>query len=131
MNTNTIALWQDPAPNCLRRHKLITKELAQKIPAMGTYSDSDEIDIRTVKPTVKLFSPYTGWDWYVLEWDAETGECFGLVNGLAQEFGAFDLNELAALTLSGSLPVVERDLYWKPQTVEELQANWRTNQVRN
>ena len=60
-----------------------------------------------------------------------TGECFGLVNGLAQEFGAFDLNELAALTLSGSLPVVERDLYWKPQTVEELQANWRTNQVRN
>ena len=63
MNGNATEVWQDPVPNWLRSHKLLTKDLAQKIPAMGTYSDSVEIDIRTVTPTVKLFSPFIGWHW--------------------------------------------------------------------
>ena len=39
MNGNATEVWQDPVPNWLRSHKLLTKDLAQKIPAMGTYSD--------------------------------------------------------------------------------------------
>ena len=35
------------------------------------------------------------------------------------------------MTLSGNLPVVERDLYWDPQTVGELQEGWRDYQDCN
>ena len=64
---------------------------------------------------VKLFSPYTGWRWYITEWDAETGLCFGLVEGFETELGYFDLTELAGVTVFGGVPAVERDLYWEPR----------------
>ena len=47
-------------------------------------------------------------------WDAQTGECFGLVEGFETELGYFHLTELAEATVLGSVPAVERDLYWKP-----------------
>ena len=31
--------------------------------------------------SVKLFSPYSNWTWYIVELDPETGTCFGLVKG--------------------------------------------------
>ena len=54
------------------------------------------------------------------EWDAETGECFGLVDGLEKELGYFSLDELAEATVFGGVPAVERDLYWKPKTLGEI-----------
>ena len=52
--------------------------------------------------------------------DAETGTCFGLVEGFETELGYFDLTELAEVTVFGSVPAVERDLYWEPQTLGEI-----------
>ena len=61
-----------------------------------------------------------GWRWYVTEWEAETGLCFGLVEGFETELGYFDLTELSEVTVFGSVPAVERDLYWEPQTLGEI-----------
>ena len=109
--------WQDPNSG-LRRHKLMTKEIGDKIPAL--YANEDVTNYDSVLVHAKLFSPYNGWTWYVTEWDRETGLCFGLVQGYETELGYFDLTELAEATVFGGVPAVERDLYWKPKTLGEI-----------
>ena len=109
--------WQD-AHSGLRRHKLMTKELGEKIPALR--ANENVADPDAVLAPAKLFSPYTGWRWYITEWNAETGECFGLVEGFETEWGYFDLTELAEVTVFGQVPAVERDLYWEPTTIGEI-----------
>ena len=52
--------------------------------------------------------------------DAEDVLFFGLVCGLENELGYFSLRELEALCGPGGIPI-ERDLYWKPCTLAELQ----------
>ena len=101
-------LWEDRHSG-LRRHKLMTKEIGDTIPALYAYEEVQNTD--DVMARAKLFSPYSGWTWYITEWDAETGFCFGLVQGFEEELGYFSLNELAEVTVFGSVPAVERDLY--------------------
>ena len=113
----TTTIWQDNHSG-LRRHKLMTKELADTIPLLYANDGADDPD--AVVARVKLFSPYANWTWYITEWDAETGECFGLVEGFETELGYFTLDELAEATVLGGVPAVERDLYWKPQTLGEI-----------
>ena len=113
----TRTIWQDNY-NRYRRHKLMTKELAEKIPAL--YANEDVEDYDAVVARVKLFSPYNGWTWYITEWEAATGLCFGLVEGFVTELGYFDLTELAEATVFGNVPAVERDLYWEPETLGEI-----------
>ena len=115
-------LWQD-AHSGSRGHKLMTKEIGEKIPAVGANEDVEDYD--SVLAPAKLFSPYNGWRWYITEWDAETGTCFGLVEGFETELGYFDLTELAEATLFGSVPAVERDLYWKPTSLGEIKRESR------
>ena len=115
--TTTTTMWQDNHSG-LRRHKLMTKELGETIPAL--YVNENVADYDTVLAPAKLFSPYNGWTWYITEWEAETGLCFGLVEGFETEMGYFDLTELAEATVFGSVPAVERDLYWKPTTLGEI-----------
>ena len=110
-------LWQDNHSG-RRRHKLVTKELADNIPPLYANDGADDPDAVVAK--VKLFSPYTGWRWYITEWDPETGTCFGLVEGFETELGYFDLTELAEATVFGRVPAVERDLHWKPKTLGEI-----------
>ena len=110
-------MWQDKHSG-LRRHKLMTKELGEKIPAL--YANENVENYDDVLAPVKLFSPYANWTWYVTEWNAETGECFGLVDGFEKELGYFDLTEMAEATVFGGVPAVERDLYWKPTTLGEI-----------
>ena len=70
---------------------------------------------------MKLFSPYNGWRWYITEWDPETGLCFGLVEGFEIRTRILrPLTELAEVTVFGSVPAVERDLYWEPMTLGEI-----------
>ena len=110
-------LWQDNHSG-LRRHKLMTKELGDTIPAL--YANENVEDYDSVLAPAKLFSPYGNWTWYVTEWDAETGTCFGLVEGFETELGYFSLDELAEATVFGGVPAVERDLYWQPKTLGEI-----------
>ena len=63
---------------------------------------------------------HNGWRWYITEWEAETGLCFGLVEGFEVELGYFHLTELAESTVLGNVPAVERDLYWEPTTIDEI-----------
>ena len=104
-------------------HKLMTKEPRRHHPAPVRHDGADDPD--AVVARVKLFSPYNGWRWYVTEWDAETGSCFGLVEGFEVELGYFDLTELSEVTVFGSVPAVERDLYWEPQTLGEIRRQSR------
>ncbi len=104
-------MWQDVYSG-KRGHKLVTKALGEKLPPMGTYADEGSFE--KIPVPLKLFSPPTGWTWYIYEWEADTGLCMGLVEGYETEFGYIDLNELAELTLMGGmLTVVERDLHWR------------------
>ena len=115
--TTAATMWQDNHSG-LRRHKLMTKELGETIPAL--YANENVADYDAVLAPAKLFSPYNGWTWYITEWDPETGTCFGLVEGFETELGYFALDELAEVTVLGGVPAVERDLYWEPKTLGEI-----------
>ena len=115
--TTTTTTWQDPNSG-LRRHKLMTKELGATIPAL--YANEKVENTDDVTACAKLFCPYSGWRWYITEWQAETGLCFGLVQGFEEEWGYFDLTELAETTVFSRVPAIERDLYWKPKTIGEI-----------
>lgn len=110
-------VWFDTRSG-IRRHKLMTKELGSRIPALYANDDADDPD--AVVAYAKLFSPYIGWRWFITEWDPETGLCFGLIKGWETELGYFDLTELAELNFYGIVPSVERDLCWKPMTIGEI-----------
>ena len=116
-NGTTTTMWQDNHSG-RRKHKLMTKELGERIPALYTNESVENTD--DVMARVKLFCPYSGWRWYITEWNAETGECFGLVQGFEEEWGYFDLTELATATVLGGVPAIERDLYWEPRTVGDI-----------
>ena len=115
--TTAAAMWQDKYSEH-RGHKLMTKELGDTIPAL--YANESVSDYDGVVAVAKLFSPYNGWRWFITEWEAETGTCFGLVQGFETELGYFELTELAEVTVLGGVPAVERDLYWKPMTLGEI-----------
>ena len=119
---NTAAVWEDLHAG-KRGHQLMTKKLADTIPAI--YANEKVADYDTVLAMAKLFSPYSNWHWYITEMDAETGQCFGLVEGFERELGYFDLTELAETTVFGGVPAVERDLYWEPKTIGEIRRRAR------
>ena len=120
--TTQATIWQD-AHNGVRGHKLMTKELGDTIPALGANEHVKDYD--TVLVPAKLFSPFSGWTWYVTELNPKTGECFGLVEGFDMELGYFSLDELAEATVFGGVPAVERDLYWQPKTIGEIRRGAR------
>lgn len=94
----------------LRGHQLLPSTLARNLPAIYSQeSVSDPI------AHVKLFSPYTGAVWYLTEYDPSSKEAFGwadLGHGMG-ELGYISIPELEGLN-RGGLPLVERDMYWRP-----------------
>ena len=115
--TATTTMWQDNHSG-KRGHQLMTRRLADAIPDLG--ANANVADCDNVLAPGKLFSPYSGWTWYITEMDPATGTCFGLVEGFERELGYFDLSELAETTVFGGVPAVERDLYWEPKTLGEI-----------
>jgi len=59
-----------------RKHLLLTKELENKLPAL--YETDGKPDSERKVP-VKLFSPYSNFTWYALEYDPKTRLFFGLI----------------------------------------------------
>ena len=121
-NAMSTTTWQDNHSR-YRRHKPMTKEPGDKIPTIGANDNVDDYD--DILAPAKLFSPYTGWRWYITEWDPATETCFGLVEGFETELGYFDLTALAETTVLGNVPAVERDLYWEPKTIGEIRRQSR------
>ena len=87
--------------------KLLTKALEKKLPALRS---------ATNKAYVKWFTPWTNWTWFVMEYNSETGECFGYVEGLEKEFGYFNIKQIQELQGPFGLKV-ERDLLFETTTV--------------
>ena len=97
--------------------KLMTKELAKKVPRLYTTEDTKD-------PTVwaKYFTPDAQWTWLVTEYDPDKRVCFGLVVGLDTELGYFDLGEIEELR--GPLGLkVERDRYFSPKPLSECRKD--------
>lgn len=102
--------------NTLRRHRLLTKALAETLPPLYA-NDGLGYDAPAL---IHFFSPYSGWDWYATEFDPETETFFGLVKGDFTELGYFTLAELESAAFSNGVPIVERDLHWYPRPLSEV-----------
>jgi hypothetical protein len=102
--------------------KLLTKEIRNKIPPMG--STDGKLDAEVV---VKFFSPYSNWTWWAFEGESIKDDdgnevdfnFYGLAKGQCTELGTWSLRELESCK-RGRLPLVERDMYYTPQTKHEL-----------
>jgi len=95
--------------------KLLTKELERRFAQFGSQEWAGD------KATVvaKYFTPDSNWTWFATEYDPGTREFWGLVDGFEVEFGPFSLGELE--TATGPLGLhIERDLFWKERTLEEV-----------
>lgn len=97
--------------------ELMTEELAMSLPPL--YSTEEVADPVAL---VHYFSCASGWDWWLTEYDPETGEAFGLVRGFAEEWGYFSLREMEGLNRSRGLNVVERDEHFEPTPASALEG---------
>ena len=94
--------------------KLLPKNIKNKLPKLG---EQDNKGSHTIIYT-KFFTPWSNWTWYVAEFDG-VDIFFGLVDGLFKELGYFTLSELESIEGPFGLKI-ERDLYFKPMTLNEL-----------
>jgi len=108
--------------NRIRGMKLLTKEIRRKLPP----TLAEDCKLRKAIAHVKFFTPDSNWTWWAICGepikDKEGNEDFyfyGLVEGYVKEFGPFLLSELESVRGPLGLPI-ERDLYWKPKTLEEI-----------
>ncbi len=99
----------------IRKHKLLTAELRQKIPPL--YAQEEKGKDKMVY--VKFFSPYSHYTWYVTEFDGKD-TFFGFVEGDFPEWGYFSYRELVTLEKNG-LPLVERDRFFKPKKFSKIE----------
>lgn len=94
--------------------ELIPKELLEAIPKL--YETED-----VVNPTchIKLFTPDAQWTWYIIEISIDENLCYGYVQGLDNELGYFNLDEIKQV--KGPLGLkVERDLSFTPKPLSEI-----------
>jgi len=103
--------------------KLMTKELAKKLPKLYTtdqFTDEGE-RIYDITLVAKFFTPDSQWTWYIIEGEQRGDDWlfFGYIVGLERELGYFTLSELESVR--GPLGLkIERDRYWKPITLGEF-----------
>jgi len=107
----------------IRGMKLLPKEIREQLPPL--YSQDGKGGKAVVY--TKYFTPSSNWTWLVTEGEPVLDESqnevdfkfFGLVFGHEREFGYFLLSELEEVRGPMGLPI-ERDLYFKPKTLEEI-----------
>lgn len=99
----------------MKRMKLLTKELEARFTQVGRQESLGE---RAVV-VAKFFTPDGQWTWWATEYDPESREFFGLVQGFEVEFGYFSLDELESAIGPLGLPI-ERDKFWEEQTLGEV-----------
>lgn len=94
---------------------MITKTIEKKTPALYANDGKGYQAIATAHYFTSSI------DWYMTEYDPETGTAFGLVKGFCTELGYFNIREFEEYNRnSGPLHQIERDLYWTPCTLEEI-----------
>ena len=96
---------------------LLTKENLASLPPIGSTDGMGDNAIAQVK----FFNPCGSWTWYATEYDPETREFFGLVDGHELELGYFSLDEIGEYV--GPLGIgIERDRHFTPCTIGEIRA---------
>lgn len=96
--------------------KLMTREIERATPELyGTDGQG-----REAVATAHFFSPIDGWQWYLTEYDPETGEAFGLVKGFADELGYFSIRELERMNELFGAGTVELDAGFEPCKLSEV-----------
>ena len=100
----------------MARQKLLTKALEKKLPPLYAQEKKGDNAIAYAK----FFSPYSNWTWYATEYDPETRTFFGLIFGLETELGYFSLDEMEEVRGPAGAQGIERDAYYKPQTLGEI-----------
>jgi hypothetical protein len=95
--------------------KLLTKQLIGTFPKLY---DTEDIEPEDKMIHAKLFTPWTNWTWYVIDFDGEN-QCFGFVKGHDAEFGYFSLRELASIEGPFGLKI-ERDIHFVPTQVGDM-----------
>ena len=109
--------------------QLLTKEIRNKLPRL--YAQDGKGDKAIVY--VKFFGIWSlgHWTWYVTEGEPvldDNGKeidfrFFGYVKGDYPEMGYFHLSELQnAKAMGGRLPLVERDMYFKPKPLNQVKG---------
>lgn len=73
---------------------------------------------------VKLFTPWTNWTWYLVEYDGRD-LAFGLVDGFEVELGHFSISELQAIRGPHGL-TIERDQHFQPTAISVLREKLRS-----
>jgi len=96
--------------------KLLTKEILKKIPPLYSTEKKKPEDIPV---HIHYFSPYSGWDWYITEFDGKD-IMYGLVRGLDTELGYVSLSELKRMGMN-----IERDRYFGKHTLKEIMEKTR------
>jgi hypothetical protein len=99
-----------------RGHVLLPQGVASKIPKL--YSQEDNPDPMA---WVKFFSPYGRGVWYITEFDgSET--MFGWADVGHGELGYISLSQLQGANRNG-LPLLERDMHWRPRPLSEAKGS--------
>ncbi len=94
---------------------LLTKSIIAKIPKLY---ETESIDIQDKVIRAKLFTPWSNWTWYIIEFDGDD-LCFGFVKGHEAEFGYLKLSELENLQGPFGLNV-EQDRHFEPTQVGDM-----------
>lgn len=90
--------------------ELIPKDLINKLKIPKLY-ETENLSNPICK--IKLFTPDSIWEWYIIEISIDLDTCYGYTKGFEGELGYFSLNELNEIR--GNLGLgVERDLSFKP-----------------
>ena len=100
--------------------QLLTPELRAELPKLYAQDGNNN-----PKVYAKFFFPAGKWTWFVTEGepDGDDFRFFGFVVGDFDEWGYFSLNELQSVNVHGL--TVERDLYFKQGTFNEVIATFR------
>lgn len=98
--------------------ELLTDEIREVLPELYA---NEELGLQA-QAIVKFFTPDSSWTWYASEFDGDD-IFFGLVIGMEMELGYFSLSELESVRGPRGLPI-ERDLYFKQKTLQELQEHY-------
>lgn len=101
--------------------KLITPALKVAFKRQG---DTSEREAKDIKVIAKFFCPWGSATWFATDYYEDDNTCFGYANlggDLEQfsELGYFSIDELEELEGPMGLKI-ERDLYWKEHTLEEV-----------
>ena len=96
--------------------KLLTKAIEKQLPPLYAQEKKGS----NAKAFLKLFTPWTHWTWYVTEYDPETQECFGYVDGDFPELGYFSVTELESVKHPQLMLGIEREIHFEPIKLRDI-----------